>query len=136
MGGWMIPSPPPLTQTVVSANGIDPAFFVDGPNHPARFIYASHPFYGLATLLEVWAWSGLRNAHFGSCSSIAKDIRHSASLCVCGGGGGGSGAASVRERDRESERERERAGGREGGGVIESRAKREKERDKKRDTRW
>jgi hypothetical protein len=38
---------------VVSANGIDPALFVDGPNGPDRFIYASHPFYGLATLLEV-----------------------------------------------------------------------------------
>jgi hypothetical protein len=40
-------------KTVVSANGIDPALFVDGINDPKRFIYASHPFYGLETLLKV-----------------------------------------------------------------------------------
>lgn len=32
---------------IVSANGIDPGYFVDGPNLPLHFIYASHPFYGV-----------------------------------------------------------------------------------------
>ncbi|EKX48108.1 hypothetical protein GUITHDRAFT_137051 [Guillardia theta CCMP2712] len=41
-------------QTIVSANGIDASFFTDGPNYGKRFIYASHPFYGLKTLLKAW----------------------------------------------------------------------------------
>mmetsp|Transcript_28630 Transcript_28630/g.64874 ORF Transcript_28630/g.64874 Transcript_28630/m.64874 type:complete len:796 (-) Transcript_28630:52-2439(-) len=41
-------------KTIVSANGIDASFFMDGPNHGKRFIYASHPFYGLKTLLRAW----------------------------------------------------------------------------------
>ena len=47
---------PPYAQdkTIVSANGIDPAMFADGPNEPLAFIYASHPFYGLDTLLKAW----------------------------------------------------------------------------------
>ena len=52
---------------MVSANGIDPAFFVDGPNEPARFIYASHPFYGLATLLEA-PYTHTHTTHTHTCT--------------------------------------------------------------------
>ena len=47
---------PPYAQpkTIVSANGIDAAMFADGPNAALTMIYASHPFYGLDTLLKAW----------------------------------------------------------------------------------
>ena len=47
---------PPYAQakTIVSANGIDAAMFADGPNSAMTMIYASHPFYGLDTLLKAW----------------------------------------------------------------------------------
>ena len=39
---------------VVSANGLSPDFFVDGPNRPTEFLYASSPDRGLETLLKLW----------------------------------------------------------------------------------
>eukprot|EP00293_Proteomonas_sulcata_P006344 CAMPEP_0184317450 /NCGR_PEP_ID=MMETSP1049-20130417/96757_1 /TAXON_ID=77928 /ORGANISM="Proteomonas sulcata, Strain CCMP704" /LENGTH=209 /DNA_ID=CAMNT_0026636835 /DNA_START=54 /DNA_END=680 /DNA_ORIENTATION=+ len=43
-----------LPRTIVSANGIDASMFTEGDNHHLTFIYASHPFYGLKTLLRQW----------------------------------------------------------------------------------
>ena len=68
-------------QTVVSANGIDPAFFVDGPNHPKRFIYASHPFYGLATLLEVRPfWTHIQDISITNIQEIVSKTGRSTPL--------------------------------------------------------
>jgi protein O-GlcNAc transferase len=38
----------------VSTNAVDPAYFVDGPNHADRFVYGSAPTRGLLTLLQAW----------------------------------------------------------------------------------
>ena len=38
----------------VILGGIDAAMFADGPNAALTMIYASHPFYGLDTLLKAW----------------------------------------------------------------------------------
>lgn len=39
---------------LVTPNGIDPAFLVDGPNLPHRFVYGSAPNRGLEPLLRLW----------------------------------------------------------------------------------
>jgi hypothetical protein len=41
-------------KVVVSANGLAPHLYEDGPNDTWNLIYASHPFYGLDTLLRMW----------------------------------------------------------------------------------
>jgi len=41
-------------KVVMTKNGLDPAFFVDGKNGHNRFIYASSPDRGLVCLLEEW----------------------------------------------------------------------------------
>lgn len=41
-------------KVVVSANGLAPHLYEDGPNDTWNLIYASHPFYGLDTLLNMW----------------------------------------------------------------------------------
>lgn len=43
-----------MNKTIVSGNGIDPLFFADGSNDRFTLIYASHPLYGLKTLLKAW----------------------------------------------------------------------------------
>ena len=41
-------------KVIVSANGLAPHLYEDGPNDTWNLIYASHPFYGLDTLLRMW----------------------------------------------------------------------------------
>jgi len=42
------------SKVVVTRNGLDPVAFVDGPNHPNHFIYASDPARGLKVVLLNW----------------------------------------------------------------------------------
>jgi glycosyltransferase involved in cell wall biosynthesis len=42
------------SKTIVTPNGIDPDFFVDGSNSPTRFVYGSAPNRGLETVLRMW----------------------------------------------------------------------------------
>ncbi|OWZ14777.1 UDP-N-acetylglucosamine-peptide N-acetylglucosaminyltransferase [Phytophthora megakarya] len=42
------------SKITVVINAIDPAFFVNGPNHADRFVYGSAPNRGLYTLLKAW----------------------------------------------------------------------------------
>lgn len=43
-----------IKKAVISANGLEPSMFKDGPNHAQEFVYASSPDRGLEELLEMW----------------------------------------------------------------------------------
>lgn len=51
-GGQLPPHAKPLE--LRTANGLDPAAIVDGPNLPSRYIYASSASAGLQLLLQLW----------------------------------------------------------------------------------
>jgi len=68
------------SKIVVTRNGLDPVSFIDGPNHPYKFIYASDPARGLKTVLLNWAKirQGVPNAQlavyygFSSMSNVTE----------------------------------------------------------------